>query len=165
MIFVTVGMHHQGFERLIRGMDQVARRTKEPVIMQIGASSYEPQHAEWFRFDDQSRVEELSTTARVIVSHAGAGTIISAFRHKRPLVVVPRRAGQREHVDDHQLELARALSAERKVIAVEEPLADALEQGIAQAESLHSHPQQGTRLAAAIAGFLEEESPALQPVM
>jgi beta-1,4-N-acetylglucosaminyltransferase len=165
LIFVTVGMHHQGFERLIKGMDQVALRTEEPVIMQIGASRYEPQHAEWFRFDDQSRVEELSATARVIVSHAGAGTIISAFHQKRPLVVVPRRSGHREHVDDHQLELARALSADGKVVVVEEPTADALSDGIARAGTLRSHQQQGKRLAAAIAGFLEEESPALQPVM
>jgi UDP-N-acetylglucosamine transferase subunit ALG13 len=157
-------MHHQGFERLIRGMDEVARRTEEPVVMQIGASSYEPAHAEWFRFDEQARVEKLSAAASVIVSHAGAGTIISAFRHRRPLVVVPRRSGQGEHVDDHQLELARALSAEGKVISVEDPTADALDQAIARAGSLRRHQQQGSQLASAVARYLEKESPAWQPV-
>ncbi len=45
-----------------------------------------------------------------MITHAGVGSIlITLMNGKRP-IVVPRLARFREHVDDHQLELARRLS-------------------------------------------------------
>ena len=95
-------------------MDEVARKIHEPVIMQIGSASVNPVNAEWFRFADTNRVNELIASARVIVAHAGAGTIIGAFRYRKPLVVVPRRATHNEHIDDHQIDLAQALAGGRQ---------------------------------------------------
>ena len=155
MIFVTVGMHHQGFNRLIKSMDELANQISEPVIMQIGASTYEPVHAKWFRFDTQERVEEICAAARVIVGHAGAGTIISAFHCGRPIVVVPRLFRFREVVDDHQIELAQALSAQNKAVMVDEPTAQGLLDGINKATNLPSTNSHGTRLAKAIHETLE----------
>ena len=152
-------MHHQGFERLIRTMDEVADQVDEPVVMQIGASTYEPLHAEWFRFADQERAEELFASASVIVAHAGAGTIISAFRFQRPLVVVPRRQSHREHMDDHQFELAQALSEQGKVVLVENPTAEAVVEGIAQAAGIPPPPRDGARLAEAVAKILVAKGP------
>ena len=39
MIFVTVGMHTAGFERLVKKMDEIAGKIDEEVIMQIGGTS------------------------------------------------------------------------------------------------------------------------------
>ncbi|RKY56218.1 MAG: beta-1,4-galactosyltransferase, partial [Candidatus Neomarinimicrobiota bacterium] len=36
MIFVTVGSHYKGFERLVEKMDEIAGKIEEEVIMQIG---------------------------------------------------------------------------------------------------------------------------------
>ena len=150
MIFVTVGMHHQGFERLIKAMDDLAAQIDEPVVMQIGASSYEPVHAEWFKFAPAERVAELTKEARVLVAHAGAGTIISSFEHRKPLIVVPRRADQDEHVDDHQIELASALAEAGKIVSVEEPSAESLKRALEQAGTLRPHQRSSSRLAAAV---------------
>ena len=104
MIFVTVGMHHQGFERLIRAMDEVAAQISEEVIMQIGSSTYEPQRAQtWFRFAEQKVVDTYCAESRVIVGHAGAGTVIGARRAQRPLVISPRLASQNEAINDFPL--------------------------------------------------------------
>ncbi len=156
MIFVTVGMHHQGFDRLISAMDAVAESLDEPVIMQIGAASYEPTHAEWFRFADGKKVDELIASARVVVGHAGSGTIITSFRYQRPLIVVPRRAMHNEHVDDHQLDLAQALAEQGKIYIVSEPTRDTLLEGISQAKHLRMHKKDGRRLAAAVSAILRE---------
>ena len=118
MIFVSVGMHHQGFDRLIRAMDDLDTSLGEPVVMQIGASSYEPRNARYFRFAGNDEVESLMEAARVVVIHCGVGSIISALRHRVPLVVVPRLKRYGEHVDDHQLEVARVLSQSGRVTAV-----------------------------------------------
>ena len=109
VIFVSVGMHHQGFDRLIRAMDDLATSLGEPVVMQIGASSYEPLSARFFRFASSEEVDALVRDARVVVAHCGVGSIISALKHEVPVVVVPRLRRFSEHVDDHQLELARVL--------------------------------------------------------
>ena len=47
----------------------------------------------------------------MVVAHAGIGTILSARRHARPLVILPRKADLGEHRNDHQLATARAVAA------------------------------------------------------
>jgi len=110
VIFVTVGMHSEGFERLVREMDRIALRLGEEVIMQIGSTPYTPQSAQWFRFSTQAEIERLASDAHVVVSHAGAGSILTFLNCGTPLVVMPRLAQYGEVVDDHQMELAEALS-------------------------------------------------------
>ena len=131
MIFVSVGMHHQGFDRLIRAMDTLAPSLGEPVVMQIGASSYRPRNARYFRFASSEEVEALARDARVVVTHCGVGSILTAIRHGVPIVVVPRLRRFAEHVDDHQLEVARVLSESDQVAAVYDM--ESLPQAIARA--------------------------------
>lgn len=110
MIFVTVGMHDQGFERLIRKMDEIAPELGEEVLIQIGHTRYEPKNAEWFRFlADDDDILKIYKKASLIVSHGGAGTLLSALSLAKPLVVVPRMKRFGEHIDDQQLELAEAM--------------------------------------------------------
>lgn len=118
MILVTVGMHTQGFLRLVRAMDEIAGRIEEEVVMQIGATSYIPRSAQYFEFTSQEEMDRLHLEARAIVTHAGAGSIITGLKWGKPLIVVPRLEKYGEVIDDHQLELAEALSREGKVIAV-----------------------------------------------
>jgi beta-1,4-N-acetylglucosaminyltransferase len=154
VIFVTVGMHHQGFERLVRAMDEAAKSLDEPVVMQIGATNYQPVNASWFRFAEQAEADRLVAEARVNVGHAGIGTVLSAFRCRTPLILVPRRAGQSEHVDDHQLELAYALAETGRIVLVEEPTCEALLEAIEKAGSLEQPKLNGSNLAQAVRDIL-----------
>ena len=88
MILVTVGTHPQGFDRLVRAMDEVAAKLAEPVIIQRGSSIYQPQHANSFEFTVSEQMRQLTQEARIIVAHAAAGTIILALCAGKPLVVV-----------------------------------------------------------------------------
>jgi len=119
MIFVTVGMHYQGFERLIKKMDEIAGRIDEEVVMQIGFTKHKPRNAKYFDFvDDDEKVLEYFRRVRVIVSHAGAGTLLNALHFGKPVIVVPRLKKFGEHVDDQQLELAELISKMGKGVAV-----------------------------------------------
>ena len=111
VILVTVGMHSDGFLRLVQAMDRIAGQIEEEVVMQIGSTPYQPRVAHWFAFTSQEEMNRLCEQARVIVSHAGAGSILTALRHHRALIVMPRRRRYAEHIDDHQLELADVLSS------------------------------------------------------
>jgi len=107
-----------GFDRLIKKMDEIAERLEERVIMQIGYGKYIPKNAIYFRFTNREKIEELVANARIIVSHAGIGSILLAMKYRKPLVLVPRRKEYGEHIDDHQMEIARELEGKAGITVV-----------------------------------------------
>lgn len=120
MIFVTVGTHTQSFNRLLEEIDRLAasKKLKEKVIAQIGHSSYEPKNIEWFRFTTFEKLNTLYKNAKVFVTHGGAGSILNGLSNGNPVVAVPRYKKYNEHVNDHQLDLVRALEKKQKITAV-----------------------------------------------
>jgi UDP-N-acetylglucosamine transferase subunit ALG13 len=114
LIYVTVGNHFQPFDRLIREMDRIAQGLDDRVVMQIGAGVYRPEHGEWFDFAPFETAERHIQEARFVVSHAGIGSIISARAHRKPIILVPRRRTFGEHFNDHQAEMVRVLTEERR---------------------------------------------------
>jgi UDP-N-acetylglucosamine transferase subunit ALG13 len=101
MIFLTVGTQ-LSFDRLIRIMDDIAKDLAEPIFGQIGTDGHQPQHFDFSADLDPDRFAELFNAARVVVAHAGIGTILAAQRYEKPLIVLPRSADLGEHRDDHQ---------------------------------------------------------------
>lgn len=108
MIFVTVGTQ-LSFDRLIAAMDDYAAQSGEEVIAQVGAEGGTWAHLDSRAMLSPSEFVTMFSRARVVVAHAGVGTILSAKRYRRPLIVVPRRLIYGEHRNDHQLAMARAL--------------------------------------------------------
>ncbi|MEN6294153.1 MAG: PssE/Cps14G family polysaccharide biosynthesis glycosyltransferase [Methanobacterium sp.] len=104
MIFVTVGTTPYDFSRLIKEMDRIAGSIDDKVIMQIGKSVYEPKNAEFFRSTSREKIQEYYKNAKVVISHAAAGSILMAYHYKKSPILVPRMKKFEEHVDDHQLE-------------------------------------------------------------
>lgn len=108
MIFLTLGTQLP-FPRLVRALDEVASDLGEPVFGQIGDSPYRPQHFESVPFLSPQEFRTRFAAARVIVGHAGIGTILSGLKAEKPLVLMARRAAQGEHRNDHQLATAAQL--------------------------------------------------------
>ncbi|MBU4246305.1 MAG: PssE/Cps14G family polysaccharide biosynthesis glycosyltransferase [Nanoarchaeota archaeon] len=131
MIFVTVGTHTQGFERLIMAVDSLVGQglINEPVTVQIGNTKYEPKNCAGFRFESFEHILELNRTADIVITHAGAGCILTAMQFKKPLIIVPRYKKFGEHVNDHQCDLAAALDKKGKAVVLYDinGLLDALE--------------------------------------
>lgn len=117
MIFATVGSTQFPFDRMIRALEQLP---DGQLSVQHGPVPPPPGAAEAQAFMEFPAVVEHMETAEVVICHAGAGSILCAFRAGHTPVVVPRLARYSETVDDHQLELARALAADGRVIAVED---------------------------------------------
>jgi UDP-N-acetylglucosamine transferase subunit ALG13 len=116
MIFVTVGTHYQEFERLVKKMDEIAAKIDEKVIMQIGYTNYEPKNARWFKFLSYDEINTFYRKSNLIISHAGAGTLLDILNLKKPSIIVPRLKKYGEHIDDQQIELGEALERSKKVI-------------------------------------------------
>lgn len=108
-IFVTVGT--SPFPRLVKKIDEISKKLDKKIIMQIGPTAYTPNNVEYFDFvEDFSKIQELYRKSSIIITHCGAGSLITALEQGGNVVAVPRSSKHGEAYDDHQLELAEALS-------------------------------------------------------
>jgi len=119
MIFATLGTHEAPFDRLIAALGTLPR--DEPLVVQHGASPPAPSWATCVEFLSYEQVAAYVRAARVVIAHAGVGSIMIALAHEQRPVVVPRLQHFGEHVDDHQLSLGRRLDALGLVTLVEDP--------------------------------------------
>jgi UDP-N-acetylglucosamine transferase subunit ALG13 len=99
-------------------MDRIAPELNEKVIAQIGVSSYIPKNLDYFREASIDEINKYLKEARIVISHAGVGSIITALKYGKPLILVPRIKKFREHNSDHQIEIANAIETEKKAYVV-----------------------------------------------
>lgn len=108
MIYVTVSGLPLPFMRLIKKMDEIAGNIQEEVIIQSGVD-YTAKQAKYAKYFSRKEADQLIERARLVISHAGIGTIICAIQSGTPLIIVPRLKKFNEHYNDHQLEIADAM--------------------------------------------------------
>ena len=101
MIFVTVGTQLP-FDRLIKMVDEIAISRTEDYFAQVGQSTFTPANMMWSRAISPGEIGEYLNKCRLVISHAGIGTILSAQRYEKPIILVPRLASEGEHRNDHQ---------------------------------------------------------------
>jgi UDP-N-acetylglucosamine transferase subunit ALG13 len=158
VILVTVGMHTQPFDRLIKEMDKIAATMEEQVVMQIGHATYTPRNAQYFRFTTGEEMLRLYQEARVVVAHGGASAA-EILRAGTPLIAVPRLASLGEHIDDHQVDFVRAMERRGLVTAIYD--VDGLRAALLDPERRPPTIQRGQDLALALRQHLatfEEEA-------
>ena len=166
MIFVTVGaqMH---FDRLIRAVDEWAYcRNRSDVFAQIGSSNRPPQHMQWTRFLPPGEFRQTVGAARVLVAHAGTGSILTALELGKPIVVMPRRAHLRETRNDHQYAMALKFSALEAVSVAldEDDLAKRLDEIDLLAQPRPIRPWASDDLLEAVRCFVAGTSPDTGPL-
>lgn len=120
MIFATVGTQLP-FDRLLLGLDGwAAANPGIPVHAQVGASRCRLPHIETVAHLGQAEFRARLKQARLIVAHAGMGTILSAAELGKPLILMPRRAAFNEHRNDHQQDTVREMVRLSNVTVVED---------------------------------------------
>jgi UDP-N-acetylglucosamine transferase subunit ALG13 len=118
VIFVTLGTQAYPFDRLLRALGEV----DEELVVQGGASTFRPKDATWLGFVPVPQLVEHVRRARVVVSHAGVGSVLTVVGEGKRPVVVPRLKRYGEAVDDHQAPFARR-AAEAGLVTLVEDLA------------------------------------------
>jgi UDP-N-acetylglucosamine transferase subunit ALG13 len=109
MIFVSVGTHEDPFDRMLEAVRDLD--LDEPLVIQYGPSAVRCEGATEFEFLSFDEMVGYIKSARAVIMHAGVGSVmVSLANGKRPIVMA-RLHEHGEHVDDHQLELARRLHA------------------------------------------------------
>lgn len=118
MIFVTVGTHEQQFNRLIQCVDELKRDgvIREDVFIQTGFSTYEPQYCRWSKLIPYEEMVKNVEQARIVITHGGPASFIMPLQMGKVPIVVPRQLQYGEHVNDHQVEFANAVSERMRTI-------------------------------------------------
>ncbi|WP_320967090.1 glycosyltransferase [Hungatella sp.] len=112
MIFVTVGTHEQPFNRLIEYVDNLKKDggITDEVIMQTGFSTYEPKFCKWSRLLPYNEMVQSVADARIVITHGGPASFIMPLQIGKIPIVVSRRHEFNEHVNNHQVEFAKAVA-------------------------------------------------------
>jgi UDP-N-acetylglucosamine transferase subunit ALG13 len=118
VLFVTIGTSDP-FDRLLAAV--AALPPGEEIVAQCGDSAVRPANASCVGFLGFEELTGLVARARIVVMHAGAGSVLTALAAGRRPVVVPRLRRFGEAVDDHQVEFGRSLAAAGLVTMVEDP--------------------------------------------
>ena len=134
-IFVTVGTHEDPFDRLVAAAERLGRAGHE-VVVQSGTSAVATPHCQASPTLTPDAMQQAFAHADVVIAHGGPSTLLEAAAHGHVPILVPRRSGFGEHVDEHQLWVARRIAD--RVHVVEDPaeLVDAVEQHRARTADL-----------------------------
>lgn len=119
--FVTVGNALQPFSRLLDAVGAIAGTLPQPVLVQHGHTPFHNSHCDAVAFMAMTRFEHAMSTSRLVITHAGAGSMIHALQAGRKPVVMPRQQEFGEHIDNHQSELAGAFASIGRIVMVTDP--------------------------------------------
>ncbi len=118
MIFVTIGTQQQNFQRLFDYINNI--ETDEKIVVQKGKSHYKLKSGiETHEFLSYEEMEKNFKKARIIITHGGGGTIFKALKMNKKIIVVPRLAKYKEHINDHQLEFSKYLKKKNYCLVVQ----------------------------------------------
>lgn len=106
MIFATIGTQAP-FDRFIKIIDEMAPQLGEEVVAQVYHCNFTPRNIKTVDFLPPDAFNELYKKARLIVAHAGMGTILSAMQQQKPIIIFPRIAALGEHRNEHQMATAK----------------------------------------------------------
>ena len=138
MIFVTLGTQRFQMNRLIKAVDKLADEIDEEIFVQTGHSTYKPEKCGHQQFLTKEEYREKIENCRMLITHAGVGTIIEGITAEKPVIVVPRLAAMKEHVDDHQKQIAEAFGNKGCVLCCDD--VEKLKKYIKKAETFDFQP-------------------------
>ena len=136
MILVTVG-NDLPFSRLVKHADAWSKdHPDEQVLAQTGRlrpEDYVPRFMEAVETLEPEAFEHTCGEAKLLVAHAGMGSIITALSTGKPIVILPRIARLGEHRNDHQLATAKRFAGRPSLFVAwtEADLPNAIDQALA----------------------------------
>ena len=116
-IFASVGTRFP-MDRLMCSLD-VAIQSQSNILVtaQVGDSRFSSPRIKTNQQTSASEFETAVKNCDIFVSHAGMGHVLLAAKFNKPLIIMPRLASLKEHINDHQTGTAEALE-HRPLISV-----------------------------------------------
>ncbi|MGW4940051.1 glycosyltransferase [Actinoplanes sp. NPDC004185] len=120
-VVVTLGTHERyTFPRLLNHLVTLLPPEWD-VLWQVGSTVVDKMPAGARKQVPITEMRQALAEADVVISHAGVGSALAAMQAGKRALYVPRRKAFGEHVDDHQVAMARELEGRKLVVAREAP--------------------------------------------
>lgn len=109
MILVLLGTQNNDFTRLLKAVQENIdnKVIEDEVVVQAGFTKFDSKDMKIFDFIDKEKLFELIDKADLIITHGGVGSIIASLKKGKKVIVVPRQKKYGEHVNNHQLQIAK----------------------------------------------------------
>ena len=109
MILVVLGTQDKEFPRLLEAVDREIKKgiIKEKVVVQAGQTKYESENMEILDLVSAPEFEKLIDKADLVITHGGAGSILSAIKKGKKIIAAARLAKYKEHHNDHQKQIIK----------------------------------------------------------
>lgn len=117
MIFLTVGTQLP-FDRLIQLVDEYPEISSQQVVCQNGKGTYVPKNFPAVTDLTLNEYNKIITDCSVIISHAGMGSILTAMKYQKPIIILPRLLSLNEIRSEHQVPTAKAFSSMEGIFSV-----------------------------------------------
>ena len=120
MILVMLGTQDNSFHRLLEEVDKLIKKKviQEKVIAQVGHTKYESKNMEIFDLLPKEELEKYQKQASLIITHGGAGSIITSLKLGKKVIAVPRKHEYGEHVNNHQEEIVTMFNQKGYIIGI-----------------------------------------------
>ncbi len=109
MILVILGTQDKTFPRLLEAIDKEIEKgtIKDKVVVQAGQTKYSSPNMEIFDLLPAPEFDKLMDQADLIITHGGAGSILSAIKKGKKVIAAARLACYHEHHNDHQKQIIK----------------------------------------------------------
>lgn len=120
MIFVTLGNQNFPFHRLLDAVERAKEEgiINEEVIVQNGYTEFTSSHMKMMDFLSREEFDRHISEARLVITHAGTGSIITCLRKHKKVLAAARSRKYGEHIDDHQQEILEMFSKKNYIVPV-----------------------------------------------
>jgi len=137
MILVLLGTFQIEFPRPLIVIEQLMQEGKlrEEVIVQNGFTNFTSSLLDLRPFMSAEELDKLYQEARIIITHAGTGSLMKGIKMGKKVISIPRLKKYGEHIDDHQLEIHTEFKKLRYTYPWNEE--DSLEQVLIDVENFH----------------------------
>jgi UDP-N-acetylglucosamine transferase subunit ALG13 len=118
-VVVTLGTYRgYDFSRLVERLIQVLPEETE-VLWQTGDTDVSRFGIQGHEAIPEADLSQAMAEADAVVAHAGVGTALAAFEVGVCPLLIPRRHALKEHVDDHQIQIADELVKRDLVVSLD----------------------------------------------
>lgn len=121
MILVTLGTQDKSFKRLLNAVQKCIddKVINEEVIVQTGCTKYNSKDMKIFDLMSQEQLDKYRKQARIIITHAGVGSILDSLRLDKKIIAAARLKKYHEHTNNHQLQILNNFANDGYIIKLE----------------------------------------------
>ncbi len=122
MILVILGTQDKQFPRLLEAVDKAIDdgTIKDKVVVQAGQTKYESKNMEIFDLLPSPEFNKLMDEADLVITHGGAGSILTAIKKGKKVIAAARLAKYQEHHNDHQKQIIGEFASKGYILELED---------------------------------------------